>query len=281
MAVTFAVPRAGSGHLARALRQPMTIAGLILTALLLGAGLLAPLLTAHDPLAQGPDALTGPSAAHLLGTDEFGRDLFSRTLFGLRQDAVVAGVAVPLAALIGVTLGLLSGLTGWLDVLIQRGFDVMLAFTALVMGVTVAAIVGPGMSAVVVTVVLVNIPLFGRVTRTAVLAQKNRDYVVAAELVGGSGSRVLLRHVLPNSVDGIVVQAALSLALAVFIEGAMSFVGIGVRPPDPSLGALLRTSINFLEQNTAYALGPIVAVTLLVLGFQLVADGVGKGLLRR
>ncbi|NUT91835.1 MAG: ABC transporter permease [Saccharothrix sp.] len=258
----------------------MTVAGLVTTALLLGTGVLAPLL-AGDPLAQGPEALRGPSATHWLGTDEFGRDLLARVLHGLRQDVLVACVAVPVAALLGTALGLVSGLSPGLDVVVQRGFDVLLAFTALVMGVTVAAIVGPGMTAVVVTVVLVNVPLFGRVARAAVLAQKGRDYVVAAELLGGSGSRVLLRHVLPNSVDGLVVQAALSLSLAVFIEGAMSFVGIGVRPPEPSLGALLRTSINFLDQNPAYALGPMVVVTLLVFGFQLVADGTGKGLLRR
>lgn len=280
MTTTSTSRRTPAGHLRRALRQPMTVAGLVTTAILLGAGALAPLL-AGDPLAQGPDALAGPSAAHWLGTDEFGRDLFARVLHGLRQDAVVACVAVPLAAVLGTALGLVSGLSGWLDVVVQRGFDVMLAFTALVMGVTVAAIAGPGMTAVIVTVVLVNVPLFGRVTRAAVFTQKSRDYVVAAELVGGSPARVLLRHVLPNSVDGVVVQAALSLSLAVFIEGAMSFVGIGVRPPDPSLGALLRTSINFLDLNPAYALGPMAVVTLLVLGFQLVADGTGKGLLRR
>jgi peptide/nickel transport system permease protein len=133
----------------------------------------------------------------------------------------------------------------------------------------------------VVTVVLVNVPLFGRLTRSAVRAQRSRDYVVAAEVIGARPGRVLLRHILPNALDALIVQAALSLSMAVFIEGAMSFVGIGIRPPSPSLGALLRSSTNFLSQNPWYALGPIVVVTALVLGFNLIADGLNRGLLRR
>ena len=169
-----------------------------------------------------------------------------------------------------------------LDTVIQRAFDVMLAFTALVMGVAVSATaIGPGLTAIVVTVVLVNVPLFGRLTRSAVNAQRGRDYVVAAEVIGARPGRVLLRHILPNALDALIVQAALSLSMAVFIEGAMSFVGIGIRPPAPSLGGLLRTSTNFLNQNPWYALGPIIVVTSLVLGFNLIADGLNRGLLRR
>ena len=128
---------------------------------------------------------------------------------------------------------------------------------------------------------LVNVPIFGRLARSAVLGQRGRDYVVAAQVLGVSPTRVTFRHILPNVLDSLIVQAALSLSMAVFIEGAMSFAGIGIAPPQPSLGSLLRTSILFLQQNPAYALGPMVVVTLLVCGFQLVADGLGKGLLRR
>jgi peptide/nickel transport system permease protein len=266
----------------RALRYPETVAGLTIVTVLFAAGILAPWIAPYGVDAQSSDSFAGMSSAHLLGTDEFGRDVFSRVLFGIRMDVVVAGLAVPAGVLLGTALGLLCGLHRYLDSVIQRAFDVMLAFTALVMGVAVSATaIGPGLTAIVVTVVLVNVPLFGRLTRSAVRAQRSRDYVVAAEVIGARPGRVLLRHILPNSLDALIVQAALSLSMAVFIEGAMSFVGIGIRPPSPSLGALLRSSTNFLSQNPWYALGPIVVVTALVLGFNLIADGLNRGLLRR
>lgn len=266
----------------RALRYSETIAGITIVAVLFALGILAPWIAPYGVDAQGGSNFAGISQAHLLGTDEFGRDVFSRVLFGIRQDVIVAGAAVPLGAILGTVLGLLCGLHRVVDSIVQRIFDVMLAFTALVLGVAVSATaVGPGMTAIVVTVVLVNVPMFGRLTRSAVQAQRGRDYVVAAEVVGAGRARVLLRHILPNALDALIVQAALSLSMAVFIEGAMSFVGIGVRPPEPSLGALLRTSANFLNQNQWYALGPIIVVTALVLGFNLIADGLNRGLLRR
>jgi peptide/nickel transport system permease protein len=274
--------RAGRSRWARALRYPETAAGTAIVAVLFAAGILAPWIAPYGVDAQSSNSFAGMSAQHLLGTDEFGRDVFSRVLYGIRQDVLVTGIAVPVGAVIGTLLGLMCGAHRVVDSLIQRVFDVMLAFTALVLGVAVSATaIGPGMTAIIVTVVLVNVPLFGRLTRSAVLSQRARDYVMAAEVIGAGRLRVLLRHILPNALDALIVQIALSLSMAVFIEGAMSFVGIGVRPPAPSLGALLRTSINFLEQNPWYALGPIVVVTALVLGFNLIADGLNRGLLRR
>jgi len=267
---------------ARALRRPETVAGITLVAVLFLLGVLAPWIAPYGADAQGGDSFAGISPTHLLGTDEFGRDVFSRVLYGIRQDVLVAGVAVPIGAVVGTVLGLACGLHRFVDAVIQRIFDVMLAFTALVLGVAVAATaVGPGITAIMVTVILVNIPLFGRLTRSALQSQRSRDYVVAAEVIGAGRARVIVRHILPNALDALIVQAALSLSMAVFIEGAMSFVGIGIRPPAPSLGALLRTSVNFLNQNQWYALGPIVVVTALVLGFNLIADGLNRGLLRR
>lgn len=272
--------RQASG-LARGVRKPEALVGITVAVIIFGAGLLAPLLSPYSPYAQVFDAFLQPSAQHLFGTDEFGRDLFSRVLYGIRQDVLVGLVAVPIGAIIGTLLGLVSGLWRWLDTVLQRAFDVTLAFTSLVMGVTVSAIVGPGLQAVMLTVVLVNIPLFGRLTRSAVQAQQRRDYVTAAAVVGVPPLRVLFRHVLPNALDSLIVQAALSLSLAVFLEGAMSFVGIGVRPPEPSLGSLLRSSINFLGQSPTYALAPMIVVSALVLSFNLIGDGLNKGLLRR
>jgi peptide/nickel transport system permease protein len=277
-----ATVRAERSRWSTALRYPETVAGLVIVTVLFAAGILAPWLAPYGVDAQSSNSFAGASGQHLLGTDEFGRDVFSRVLFGIRKDVVVAGLAVPAGAMLGTALGLLCGLHRVLDTVIQRAFDVMLAFTALVMGVAVSATaVGPGLTAIVVTVVLVNVPLFGRLTRSAVNAQRSRDYVVAAEVIGARPGRVMMRHILPNALDALIVQAALSLSMAVFIEGAMSFVGIGIRPPAPSLGGLLRTSTNFLNQNAWYALGPIIVVTALVLGFNLIADGLNRGLLRR
>lgn len=267
--------------LLRGLRFPSTIVALVVVAVTLLLGLLAPVLPLPSPYSQGIDSFLPPSGAHLLGTDEFGRDLFSRMIFGIRQDALVGVVAVPLGAVLGIALGLAGALSRILDVILQRAFDVALSFAGVVMGVTVAAIIGPGITAVLVTVTLVNIPLFGRLTRSAVRSQLARDYVVAARVTGVGPVRVLVRHVLPNAVDALVVQGALSLSIAVFIEGAMSFVGIGVTPPEPSLGSLLRSSTDFLSIAPQYAIGPMVILTALVLSFNVIGDGLNRGLLRR
>lgn len=278
---TPSAPAARRAPLLRALRSPGAIVGIALVVVIFGLGLLAPLIAPYPPNAQGADAFLPPSGAHVFGTDEFGRDLLSRVLFGIRQDLLVGVVAVPIGAVAGTVLGTLSIAARWLDTVLQRVFDVALAFTSLVMGVTVAAIIGPGLPAVLITVTLVNVPLFGRLARNSVRNLRDRDYVVAARIVGVPPIRVLFRHVLPNALDSLIVQAALSLSLAVFIEGAMSFVGIGVRPPDPSLGSLLRASINFLSRSPLYALAPMVVVSALVLAFNLIGDALNKGLLRR
>ena len=263
------------------LGSPMATAGLLIVAVILLAGILAPLLAPYAPNAQTDSALATPSYAHLLGTDELGRDVLSRIMYGIRQDALAICVAVPVGALAGIGLGLLCGLARWLDTVLQRLFDVMLAFTALIAGVTAASIIGPGLETVMVTIAVVNVPLFGRLTRTSVRSLERRDFVIAAQVVGASPRRVLTRHVLPNGVDPLIVQLALSLSMAVFIEGGMSFVGLGVVPPQPSLGNMLQESVNYLSKNPFYALGPMIVVTLLVLGFQLIADGVTRRLLRR
>lgn len=263
------------------LGSPMATAGLLIVAVILLAGILAPLLAPYAPNAQSDSALTLPSSAHLLGTDELGRDVLSRILYGIQQDALAIFVAVPVGALAGIGLGLLCGLARWLDTVLQRLFDVMLAFTALIAGVTAASIIGPGLETVMVTIAVVNVPLFGRLTRTSVRSLERRDFVIAAQVVGAPPGRVLARHVLPNGVDPLIVQLALSLSMAVFIEGGMSFIGLGVVPPQPSLGNMLQKSVNYLSQNPFYALGPMIVVTLLVMGFQLIADGLTRRLLRR
>lgn len=270
-----------SSGLLRGATSPLTLAAIVIVSFIILVGLLAPILPLQSPYQQSAASFQPSSSDHWLGTDEFGRDLLSRVVVGIRQDALVGAVAVPIGALIGVLLGLASGLSRIVDVILARVFDVTLAFSSLVMGITVAAIMGAGVEAVLVTVVLVNIPLFGRLTQSAVRSQLVRDYVTAARVTGAGPLRVLLRHVLPNAVDSLIVQAALSLSIAVFIEGAMSFVGIGVKPPEPSLGSLLRSSTSFLAISPLYALAPMAVLTALVLCFNAIGDGLNRGLLRR
>lgn len=266
---------------ARGLRKPRTRIGLFIVLLFLMLGLLAPVISAYSPLDQSFNPLQGISRHHLLGTDELGRDLLARVLFGIRVDVMVAVLAIPIGALIGCLLGVLSASESWFSTPLQRGFDLMLAFTALIMGMLIAALVGSGVLAVILTVALVNVPLFGRITHSMVVAQMSRDYAVAAMVIGVSRTRLMLRHILPNSLDALIVQAALSFSAAVFIEGAMSFIGVGVRPPDPSLGSILKASINFLSQSPAYSLAPMAVITFLVLGFNLISDGFNQALLKR
>jgi peptide/nickel transport system permease protein len=257
------------------------VVGGVLVAVVVVAGLAAPLISGLSPFMQGLDALHPPGAGHPLGTDEFGRDLLSRTLYGIRADLVVGLLAVPVAALIGTVLGLLSPIHNAVDATVQRVFDVILSFPALILGVGVAAGIGPGLTAIVITIILHSTPAFGRLARTAVLSERGREYVLAARVLGASPARVLFRHILPNSLDALVVQFALAMASAVLLEGGMSFVGLGIQLPNPSLGGLLNESVLNLAASPTYPVGPIVALVALVIGLNLIADAVNAARARR
>jgi peptide/nickel transport system permease protein len=284
-ATTTTVTKRPAGARARSpyldgLLSPRGITGLTLVGVIALAGLLAPLLTDFGPTAQSDDALLGPGGEHLLGTDEVGRDLLSRVLYGIRTDLSIILIAVPVAALAGTLLALLSTASRAADVVIQRLFDVVLAFPGLILALAITAIMGPGYVPVVIVIALAEAPSFGRVLRGGILVQREREYAIAARASGASASRVLLRHVLPNAIDPIVVQLAVSLPIAVFIEGAMSFLGVGVRPPEPTLGSVLSQAMPYLSDHPYLAAAPLIAVTGLVLGFTLVAEALNRGIRR-
>jgi peptide/nickel transport system permease protein len=265
-------------HLLRVLVHGRGLAGTVLVGVVVLAGLAAPLLAPYPPLEQIPGAnLVGPSWAHWLGTDEVNRDVLSRTLFGIRANLEIIAVAVPVGAVLGSLVGLVSGLSSAVDVVAQRTFDVLLAFPVLILAIALAAVLGPGATAVVVVIAVAEIPIFGRLVRGAALAVREMPYVEAATVVGAGRWWVLRRHVLPNAAEPAGVQVAVSLSVAVFVESAMSFLGIGVRPPDPSLGSIIAGSVLYLDVNPGMALGPLVVVTLLVLGFLLVAQALAAG----
>ncbi|MFF3567652.1 ABC transporter permease [Nocardia jiangxiensis] len=273
-------PEAEAGQrstVTRAFRSGQGLAGLLLVVVIVVAGGLAGWLTKYGPLEQIPGAnLVGPGAGHWFGTDDLNRDVFSRVLHGIRIDAFIVFGAVPLAALIGSLAGLLASTNAVADVLAQRVFDLILAFPALIFGIALTAITGPGVHAVFIVVVAAEVPVFGRQIRTAVLQVREQPYVEAAAVIGAGTWWTLRKHVLPNVIEPLAVQLALSMSLAVFIEGAMSFIGIGVRPPDPSLGSILSESMSNMDANWALAVGPLVVVGGLTLGFLLIAQALGR-----
>lgn len=276
--VAAAKPRRIRNRYLRGLTSPRGITGLVLVGVVVVAGLAAPLLTSHDPNFQTASSLQGPgSGGHVWGTDEIGRDLFSRLLYGIRTDLLVVFAAVPIGLVIGCSLALLAITHRAADVAVQRLFDLLQSFPGLILGLTATAIMGPGKGTIITVIVLVEIPGFGRMLRGAILVHREREYAVAARIGGAGPLRLLTRHVLPNAADPVVVQIAVSLSIAVILEGAMSFIGIGVRPPDPSLGGILAESRPYLEDHFTYALGPLVVITTLVVGLNLIAEALNRG----
>jgi peptide/nickel transport system permease protein len=264
------------------LRRGRGLAGLLLVGTVVLAGLAAPILAPHPPLEQIPGAnLLGPGPTHWLGTDEVNRDVLSRTLYGIRINVLVILVAVPLGAVIGSLGGLLSSFSAVADVVTQRVFDVLLAFPVLILGIALAAVIGPGTTAVVVVIAVAEIPIFGRLLRGAALRVREMPYVESAAVFGAGRWWILRKHVLPNAIEPVGVQLAISMSVAVFVESAMSFLGIGVRPPEPSLGSIIADAVPELDANPAMALGPLAVVTALVLGFLLVAQALAAGRRKR
>ena len=271
-----ASPRSVAGTLPPWVPRGRGLVGLVLVTMVVLLGLLAPVLAPYSPLAQLPGAnLLPPGGAHWLGTDEVNRDVLSRALYGIRTDLVIIAVAVPVGAVLGVLAGLASTLSSRIDVLTQRTFDVVLAFPVLIMAIGLVAVIGPGLVSVVVVITVGEVPVFGRLVRGAALRVREMPYVEAASAVGASRWWILRRHILPNVVEPIGVQCAVSLSVAVAVESAMSFLELGVRPPAPSLGSIIADSIPELDVNAGMALGPLVAVVALTLGFQLIAQSLG------
>ncbi|WP_084535187.1 ABC transporter permease [Nocardia yamanashiensis] len=269
--------RRNDGRGLRALTRGQGLAGVLLVGIIALAGLFAGVLTKYGPLEQIPGAnLLGPSGEHWLGTDNVNRDILSRVLYGIRINLLIGLVAVPLGAAVGALTGLLASVNAVADVITQRIFDLILAFPALIFAIALSAVTGPGAHAVVIVIVAAEIPIFGRQIRTAILAVREQPFVEAAEVIGASTWWTLRKHVLPNVIEPLSVQLALSMSLAVFVEAAMSFIGIGVRPPDPSLGSLIAGSIDNLDANPAYAVGPLLVVSGLTLGFLLIAQALGR-----
>ena len=264
-----------------AFRTPRGVVGAVILALIVAAALAAPLVFPGGYDEQSRTALTGMSAGHPFGVDEFGRDILVRSVYGLRTDLSLIFLAVPLSMAAGMLLGLAGALSEWLGAAVQRLFDVIIGFPSLLLGICLVAVIGPGWLALFVTIAVAGMPTAGRLARSAWLAQQGREYVLAARVLGVPKGRVLTRHVVPNAMDAIVVNGAVWTVAAVYIEAGLSIVGLGVQPPTPSLGVLLNNGLRFVSQSPSYVIGPALLLLLLAVAFSLIADALNEAVNRR
>jgi peptide/nickel transport system permease protein len=235
---------------------------------------LAPLVAPEDPLVQNREArFRPPSAAHPFGTDEFGRDILSRVVHGARISLLTGAVAVLIGASVGVPLGLAGGfLGGWADALIMRVLDFLLAVPAILLAMVIIAVLGPGSFNAMLAVGVVAVPSFGRLARASTLSLKEREFVVATRALGVGPVYLMFRTILLNALTPVVVQVAVTGAVAMLLEAALSFLGLGTQPPAPSWGSMLNTGRSFLYQAPWYGLFPGVVITISVLALNGLAD---------
>ena len=242
--------------------------------------LLAPVIAPFDPLQTDWSAVRKPpSLKHLFGTDEIGRDVLARVIYGARASLLAGVVSVCISLALGVPIGLLAGYVGrWVDGLLMRITDAMLACPFLILAIALAAFLGPNLTNAMIAIGVSAMPAFIRLTRAQVMAAKVEDYVEAARAVGNPHLRIVLRHILPNIVAPVMVQATLAIAAAIIAEASLSFLGLGQQPPAPSWGSMLNTAKNFLSQAPWMAVWPGAAIFVAVLSFNLLGDGLRDAL---
>jgi peptide/nickel transport system permease protein len=264
----------------RLLRRGGAMVGLAVVVFFVLLALLAPWIAPHDPLATSWSAVrAAPSAAYLFGADELGRDVLSRIIWGTRASILAGVVSVSISLALGVPIGMAAGYLGrWVDALISRITDAMLACPFLILAIALAAFLGPSLTNAMIAIGISATPVFIRLTRAQVLAAKSEDYVEAARALGNPHLRIALRHIFPNIVAPLIVQATLAIAAAVIAEASLSFLGLGQQPPSPSWGSMLNTARNYVDQAPWMAIWPGVSIFLLVLSFNLLGDGLRDAL---
>jgi ABC-type dipeptide/oligopeptide/nickel transport system permease subunit len=264
----------------RLARNPSAVAGAALVGALVLAALFAPLLTPYDPTQQALlSVLQSPSGEHLLGTDQLGRDLLARLLYGGRLTLFIGVFAVAVGMVVGVPLGVLAGYyRGWVDMVIMRVMDLMLSFTSFLLAMALVALLGVGLTNVIIAVGIATIPRFARLVRASVLTIREISYVEASHALGARDGRILSRHVMPNAVAPVIVQATLSMGSTVLTAAGLGFLGLGVQPPTPEWGAMLGEGRNYIFTSPYVTTFPGLAIFVAVLGFNLLGDGLRDAL---
>ncbi len=259
----------------RFVRTPIAMAGAAIVGFYVLAALLAPVVSPHDPFAMTTRSLLAPPGGpYPLGTDQFGRDLLSRLLYGTRVSLAVSVASVALALASGGGIGVASGhYGGRVDALLMRAMDVIFAFPAVLLAIAIMAAAGTAIWTIIAAIAIVYTPQFARVSRASVLATRSLEYVEAAAALGAGTRRILARHILPNISAPVVVQTSLSLSLAILTESALSFLGLGTQPPTPSWGNMLAEARRLMIAAPWTAVFPGAAIALIVLGFNLLGDG--------
>lgn len=260
-------------------RNSIGVLGLVILLVVILLAIFAGQIAPFQPAAQVTKRLTHPNGTYLFGTDEFGRDVLSRIIFGTRISLYVGVVSVAIALLIGASLGLIAGYYGgWADTVIMRVADVLFAFPSVVLAIAITGILGPSLTHAMMAIGIVYAPTFARVTRGPVLSVKEQEFVQAARAVGASNGRIIARHILPNIVAPLIVQTTLALSTAILAEATLSFLGLGTQPPTPSWGTMLGTGRKFVELAPWVAIFPGVAIMVTVLGFNLLGDALRDAL---
>jgi len=266
--------------LRRLVRRRGAMVGLALVVFFVLMATFAPWISPHDPLATSWSMVRkAPSAGYWFGTDEIGRDVLSRVIWGARASLLAGVVSVSISLMVGVPVGMAAGYLGrWPDMIISRIADAMLACPFLILAIALAAFLGPSLTNAMIAIGIAATPVFIRLTRAQVLAVKVEDYIEAARAVGNSHLRIALRHILPNIVAPLIVQATLAIAAAIIAEASLSFLGLGQQPPAPSWGSMLNVAKNFVENAPWMAIWPGLSIFLLVLSFNLLGDGLRDAL---
>jgi peptide/nickel transport system permease protein len=264
----------------RVFGAPFAVAGAAIVLLAVLMAVAAPVVSPYDPLKQDLSRLlVPPSTAHLVGTDNVGRDVLARVIWGTRVSLVAGFVSVAMAVVAGGLLGLVAGYWGGgVDGLVMRLMDALLSFPALVLALALGAVLGAGLGGVLIALGVVYTPTFARLMRGQVLSLRAREYVDAARLLGAADRHILLRHILPNAATPIVVQASLSVAFAMLAEASLSFLGLGVQPPEPSWGSMINAGRGYLQQAPWIVFGPGLALFVTVLGLNFVGDAIRDAL---
>ena len=264
----------------RLLRRPAVVLAMVLVAAFVTVAVAAPYVAPHDPNATNFGAIRkAPSALYRLGTDEVGRDLLSRLIWGARASLLAGVIPVSLAVVVSSPLGLLSGYVGgWVDGVMMRITDAMLAIPFLIVAIALAAFLGPSLTNAMIAIGIATLPIFLRLSRGTVLAVKTEEYVEAARAVGGSHVRIAARHILPNMLPPLFIQSSITIAAAIIAEASLSFLGLGQQPPAPSWGSMLNAAQRYLSQAPWMALYPGLMIFIVVMALNVLGDGLRDAL---